>query len=91
MSVNITVATSAACSEPAASMTARTSSIRVSSVGAPTTWSDMPVPRLSKWIGRENDASCSKKARAFGTSQPSSTFETAGGTNTTSNGPSPTT
>jgi hypothetical protein len=37
-------------------MTARTSSIRVSIVGAPATRSDMPVPRLSKTISRENEA-----------------------------------
>ena len=43
--------------EPTASMTARRSSIRASSVGAPETRSDIPVPRLSKRINRENSAS----------------------------------
>ena len=52
---------SAARSEPTASMTARTSSIRVSSVGAPLTRSDIPWLRLSKRIRRENDASCRLK------------------------------
>ncbi len=45
----------AARREPAASITARTSSIRVSSVGAPPTRSDMPVPRLSNRISRPYD------------------------------------
>ena len=44
---------SAACSEPTASMTARTSSIRSSSVGAPTLRSERPMPRLSNVISRE--------------------------------------
>ena len=39
---------------PAASITARTSSVRVSRFGAPLAGSDMPVPRLSKRISREN-------------------------------------
>jgi hypothetical protein len=47
---------SAARREPAASITARTSSMRVSSVGAPSTGSDIPVPRLSNLISRENEA-----------------------------------
>ncbi len=46
----------AARSDPTASITARTSSMRVSSVAAPLTGSDMPWPRLSKRIRRENDA-----------------------------------
>src|SRR5690348_17435571 len=37
-------------------MTARTSSMRASSVGAPVTGSDMPVPRLSNRIRREKEA-----------------------------------
>ena len=48
--------TSAARSEPAASITARTSSIRSSRVG-PGIGSESPVPRLSKRISRENEAS----------------------------------
>src|SRR5438105_8839153 len=43
-----------------ASMTARTSSMRVSSVGAPLTRSDIPVPRLSKRIRRQNEESRSR-------------------------------
>ncbi len=43
----------AARREPTASMTARRSSIRASSVGAPATRSDMPVPRLSNRRSRE--------------------------------------
>jgi len=38
-------------------MTARTSSMRTSSEGAPLTRSDIPVPRLSNVISRENEAS----------------------------------
>ena len=48
---------SAARSEPTASMTARTSSIRSSSEGAPSTGSEMPVPRLSKRRTRAIEAS----------------------------------
>jgi hypothetical protein len=40
--------------EPAASMTARTSSIRVSRSGMPVTRSERPVPRLSNRIRRQN-------------------------------------
>jgi hypothetical protein len=47
----------AARCDPAASMTARRSSILVSSVGIWATRSDSPVPRRSKVIRRENDAS----------------------------------
>ena len=47
----------AARDEPTASITARMSSIRASRVGAPTTRSDIPVPRLSKMMRRENEAS----------------------------------
>ena len=81
----------AARSEPAASMTARTSSMRVSNVGMPLTRSDMPVPRLSKRMSRQNDESRRLKAAIPGTSQASSTCETKPGTCTTSNGPSPVT
>ena len=42
--------------EPAAAITALMSSMRWSMVGAPTIRSDIPVPRLSKRITRENDA-----------------------------------
>ena len=40
---------------PAASITARTSSIRVSRSGSPTSRSERPVPRLSKRISRANE------------------------------------
>ena len=46
----------AACFEPAASITARMSSIRASRVGSPTSRSESPVPRLSKMISREKEA-----------------------------------
>ena len=48
---------SVARSDPAASITARTSSMRSSSVGTSFTGSDIPMPRLSKRISRENEAS----------------------------------
>jgi hypothetical protein len=48
-------AVKAARREPAASMTARRSSILVSKLGAPITGSDIPVPRLSNRIRRVND------------------------------------
>ena len=51
----------AARSDPAASITARTSSTRCSSVGTSLTGSDSPVPRLSKTISRENELIRSKK------------------------------
>jgi hypothetical protein len=86
----------AARSEPAASITARTSSIRVSRLAMPATRSDAPVPRLSKTISRANDAMRSRKAanasrNGVSASHMSSTFETAPGMRTRSNGPSPTT
>ena len=48
---------SAARSEPTASITARTSSIRSSSGATPWTRSDRPVPRLSNRISRPIPAS----------------------------------
>ena len=56
-----TAPSSAARSEPTASSTARTSSICVSSVSVRGR-SERPVPRLSKRIRRENDASRSREA-----------------------------
>ena len=47
----------AARSDPTASMTARTSSMRSSSVAIPQSRSDKPVPRLSKQITRQNEPS----------------------------------
>jgi hypothetical protein len=77
--------------EPAASSTARTSSMRASSPGSALTGtrSDSPVPRLSNRISRENEASRRRKSAAAGTSQVVSTFETKPGTITRSRGPSP--
>ena len=73
---------SAARSEPTASSTARTSSIRCSSVGRRSsgTWSERPVPRLSKRISRENDASRCKKWVKGGYIHMYSTFDTQPGT-----------
>src|SRR3990172_1959428 len=84
---------SAAFSEPRASITARTSSIRSSSVGSSEidTGSDRPVPRLSKRMRRENDdRRCRKPAKA-GCSHDSSTLDTQPGIQTRSIGPSPAT
>src|SRR5204862_510875 len=53
-------------------MTARTSSMRCSSVGASATGSDSPEPRLSKLMTRANDAKPSRKCRAGSCSQRSS-------------------
>jgi len=52
---------SAARSEPAASITARTSSMRSSNEAGAATGSDRPVPRLSNRISRENEVSFSRK------------------------------
>ena len=83
---------SAARSEPAASITARTSSMRCSSVGASATGSDSPEPRRSKLITRANDASALEEARATGScSQTSSTWVMNPGTRTRSRSPSPNT
>ena len=68
----------AAHSEPAASITARTSSMRVSRLGTPLTRSDMPVPRLSKRISRQNEARLRKYAAMAGTVHASSTCDTIG-------------
>ena len=73
---------SAARSDPAASITARTSSIRSSSVGRRSsgTGSERPVPRLSKTIRRANDASRRRNRAYEGSSHITSTFETHPGT-----------
>ena len=52
--------------------------------------SDIPVPRRSNTISRENDAIRSKKRAKSGTSH-ISMFDRNDGTSTTSSGPSPTT
>ena len=80
---------STACSEPAASITARTSSILVSSVGTSATRSETPVPRLSNQISRENDASSLNQSANAGCLQAYSTFEMTPGTKTRSGGPFP--
>ena len=72
--------TTTARRDDAASMTARTSSIRVSRSAIPRTRSESPVPRLSKMMNRENDASRPKKAARGGSCHISSTLETAPGT-----------
>jgi hypothetical protein len=73
---------SAARSEPTASRTARTSSIRSSSVGSLSfdTRSERPVPRLSNRMRRENDARRPRNRAIAGSSHISSTFETHPGT-----------
>src|SRR5438445_3772085 len=81
----------AARSKPTASMTARTSSIRSSSVGtaASETRSDRPVPRLSKKTSLEKEARRRRNRASDGSSQKCSTCETKPGTNTRFKGPSP--
>jgi hypothetical protein len=59
---------SAARSEPTASMTARTSSIRCSSVGISDTRSESPVPGLSNRMSRAKDASRWKNRAPHGSS-----------------------
>ena len=54
--------------EPTASITARRSSMRSSRVGAPVTWSDIPVPRLSRRIRRANAASSGAREPSAGSS-----------------------
>src|SRR5262249_58022140 len=84
--------TNAAHVEPTASMTARTSSIRSSSVGTPTTESEEPTPRLSNRISRPNDVSRSTVSRNGGSyASGPSMLHTSGGTNSTSKGPVPST
>jgi hypothetical protein len=82
---------SAARSEPTVSMTARTSSMRVSRFGMSVTRSESPVPRLSKRISRVNEASRARNRAQAGSSQKTSMFETQPGTSTRSRGASPTT
>jgi hypothetical protein len=68
--------TIAARADPTASITARTSSILVSSVGAPGTRSDMPVPRLSKTIRRALETRRGRRTSNGGVDHPSSTCDT---------------
>ena len=75
--------------DPAASITARTSSIRVSRSGRPETRSDSPVPRLSKSSNRQKEAMALKKSAGV-PSQATSRFDSGQPlTKTTSNGPLP--
>ena len=76
---------------PPASMTARTSSMRVSKSGKPTPRSERPVPRLSSRMRRANDPRRSWKCAAAGSSQSISRWEKKPWTRTRSNGPSPVT
>ena len=80
-------------SEPTASITARTSSMRVSRSGSRSsgTRSDRPTPRLSNRMSRENDARRSRNLPKFGSSHITSMFVTHPITKTMSIGPSPTT
>jgi hypothetical protein len=79
----------AARSEPAASMTASTSSICSSRVGAPKKGSDSPEPRRSKVMTRANSCSRCPKRSSVGSAHRYSTCEIQGGTQTRSIGPSP--
>lgn len=73
-------ATTAVRFEPTASITAITSSICSSSVGAPSTGSERPEPRRSKLISRENEQSRSMNAAILGSAPSSSIWETHVGT-----------
>ena len=79
----------AAFVDPAASITASTSSICSSSVGAPWSGSDRPDPRRSKVITRANWVRRSITALREGSDQRYSTCEIQGGIHTMSTGPSP--
>ena len=81
----------AARCDPAASITARTSSMRVSRLGAPLTGSDIPVPRLSNRMSRMSEPRSCRKSTNPGIFHCSSMWVTKPGTNTRSNGPFPVT
>jgi hypothetical protein len=85
--------TTTARSEAAASITARKSSMRCSSVGssATGTGSDSPVPGLSKVMTRLKAASRSMKRASPGICQVSSRWLTKPGMKTTSTSPAPNT
>jgi hypothetical protein len=85
--------TSAACLDPTASITARTSSMRCSSEGSSLseTRSERPVPRLSNRMSRENDARRERNRAKSMFFQKYSRCETQPITKTRSIGPSPTT
>ena len=82
---------SMALSDPAASMTARTSSIVVSSDCTSRTRSERPVPRLSSISTRPNAARPSTWRTSSGCSQVESRSPVIPRTKTMSVGPSPTT
>ncbi len=65
----------AARSEPAASITARRSSICTSSTGGSSPMSESPIPRMSNRISRENDASRSRNRAHRGSSHMTSRFD----------------
>ena len=79
----------AARSEPAASITASTSSICSSSVGAPDSGSDSPDPRRSNVITRANWVRRPITASSVGSDHRYSTCDTQGGIQTRSRSPSP--
>jgi hypothetical protein len=81
----------AALSEPAASITASTSSIWSSSVGAPKNGSESPEPRLSKVITRANCVRRAITRSSEGSDQRYSTWDIHGGIQIRSIGPSPST
>ena len=81
---------STAWREPAASMTARTSSILVSRLGMSLTRSESPEPCLSNTISREKALRRLKRWVSPGSSHWTSRLEMNPWTNTTSIGPSPT-
>jgi hypothetical protein len=83
--------TSTALRLPAASMTAVTSSILCSSVGATpgAIGSDSPVPRLSNTMKRPSELMRRTKRRHWGCSQSTSMWDAIPGTRTMSSGPSP--
>lgn len=81
---------SAARSTPAASITARTSSMRVSRSGAPMIRSDMPVPRLSNWSTRIPRDRRRMNCPNLGCSQYTSRCEIHPWITTNANDPSPT-
>ena len=85
------MATTAARSEPTASITATTSSICSSSVGAPEIRSDRPAPRLSKVINLENEVNRLSMRAAMGHSHMCSICQIQVGTQRMSTGPLPTT
>ena len=83
------IATTLARSEPAASITARTSSICSSSVGGLVDGSDIPLPRRSNTIRRPISARRAKKRTVVGTSHRCSSWDSQVGTYRMSSGPSP--